>query len=214
MASSIVHLAVTDELIKRNDFSDTNRLKFGSVIPDAGDKIPSHLKVSIMDGRKKTYDFDRFRALYGKRMLSDDLYMGYYLHLVQDALYRHFVYDTYHWDPSPPGNIERLHKDYSAVNCYVIRKYGLVNDLEVPDGFEREDINRLCAFDVQGFMSELAAYFLPAAEEPVFFFTKEMSDEFIAEAAEYCCKEIRKIRNGESGINMEEYAWSRAGSVL
>lgn len=29
-------------------------------------------------------------------MLKDDLYLGYYLHLVQDALYRNFVYDRYH----------------------------------------------------------------------------------------------------------------------
>ena len=29
MASSIIHLAVTGELIKRYDFSNTDRLKFG-----------------------------------------------------------------------------------------------------------------------------------------------------------------------------------------
>lgn len=214
MASSIVHLAVTDELIKRHDFSDTNRLRFGSVIPDAGSKEASHLKVSIMDGRMKTYDLDRFRAMYGERMLTDDLYLGYYLHLVQDALYRHFVYDRYHWDPNPPGNIEKLHNDYSTVNFYVVKKYGLVNDLNVPNGFEQEDINRLCVFDVERFMSEIAAYFLPAAGEPIFFFTKEMSDEFIAEAAKYCSEEIRKLRNGDSGMDMTEYAWSRAGDLV
>ena len=48
-------------------------------------------------------------------------------------------------------------------------------------------------------------------EEPIFFFTKEMSDEFITEAVEYCAKEVEKLRNGEEGIDMFEYAWNRAG---
>lgn len=47
--------------------------------------------------------------------------------------------------------------------------------------------------------------------ESIFFFTKEMSDEFIAEAVEYCAKEIEKLRKGEEGIDMFEYAWNRAG---
>ncbi|SFP84429.1 hypothetical protein SAMN04487928_109119 [Butyrivibrio proteoclasticus] len=39
-------------------------------------------------------------------MRQDDLYLGYYLHLVQDMCYRHFVYDKYHWNPMIPGNVE------------------------------------------------------------------------------------------------------------
>ena len=37
MASSIVHLAITNELAKRVSFSDTSRLKFGAVVVDAGE---------------------------------------------------------------------------------------------------------------------------------------------------------------------------------
>ena len=36
MASSIIHLAITNELIKRLSFTDANRLKFGAVVVDAG----------------------------------------------------------------------------------------------------------------------------------------------------------------------------------
>jgi len=118
MASSIVHLAITNELAKRIAFTDTNRLKFGAIVVDAGvggnQNGRSHLKVVVLGGEKKTYDLDRFRTLFGKRMLSDDLYMGYYLHLVQDSLYRKYVYGRYHWNPMIPGNVERLHKDYVA----------------------------------------------------------------------------------------------------
>ena len=56
-------------------------------------------------------------------------------------------------------------------------------------------------------MRNLEVYFKPVEEESVFFFTKEMSDDFITEAVEYCVKEVEKIRRGETGIDMLEYAW-------
>ena len=214
MASSIIHLAITNELIKRLSFTDANRLKFGAIVVDAGvggNKYgTAHMKVNVQDGTKKTYDFDRYREMFGERMLKDDLYLGYYLHLVQDALYRNFVYDRYHWNPVLPGNVERLHKDYEIINQYVINKYGLVNDLIVPDRFEDEALNQISAFDTKGLMQDMSSYFLPMDEEPIFFFTKEMSDEFIEEAVEFCVDEVKKIRNGERGIDMLTYAWKRA----
>ena len=216
MASSIVHLAITNELTKRILFTDINRLKFGAVLVDAGvgGNITgdSHLKVKVMDGKKKTYDFDRYRKMFGNRMLSDDLYLGYYLHLVQDALYRRFVYDRYHWNPTIPGNVERLHKDYEIVNQYVINKYELKNDIVVPDGFESEDLTLITVFDTVRLMNNLEEYCKPVEEEPIFFFTKEMSDEFIAEAVEYCTREVEMIRRGGPGIDMMECAWSHAGA--
>ena len=36
MASSIIHLAITNELTKRLSFTDVSRLKFGAVVVDAG----------------------------------------------------------------------------------------------------------------------------------------------------------------------------------
>ena len=122
MASSIIHLAITNELVKRLSFTDANRLKFGAVVVDAGvggNKYGNaHMKVNVQDGTKKTYDFDRYREMFGERM--------------------------------------------------------------------------------------------PMDEEPIFFFTKEMSDEFIEEAVEFCTEEVKKIRNGERGIDMLTYAWKRA----
>ena len=211
MASSIVHLAVTNEIIASLDFNNTDRLKFGAVVVDSGYGGNSHLKIHILDGQKKTYDFNRFRQLFGECMLVDDLYLGYYLHLVQDALFRQFVYNKYHWNPTIPGNVERLHKDYSIVNYYVVTKYHLHNDLVVPDGFEHEAINQICSFDTEGLLMSMDSYFLPVEEEPIFFFTKEMSDEFIEGAIDFCVQEIEKIRRGEAGIDMVAYAWNRSG---
>jgi hypothetical protein len=213
MASSIIHFAITNELTKRLSFADAGRLKFGAVVVDAGvggnRNGNAHMKVNVLDGKKKTYDFDRYREMFGERMLADDLYMGYYLHLVQDALYRNYVYGRYHWDPAIPGNVERLHKDYENINQYVIDQYRLKNDLTAPDRFEDEDLNQISAFDIKGLMQNMKSYFLPADANPAFFFTKDMADEFIGEAVEFCTEEVVKLRKGEPGIDMMACAWDR-----
>ena len=71
MASSIIHLAITNELVKRLSFTDANRLKFGAVVVDAGvggNKYGNaHMKVNVQNGTKKTYDFDRYREMFGER---------------------------------------------------------------------------------------------------------------------------------------------------
>ena len=55
MASSIIHLAITNELTKRLSFTDANRLKFGAVVVDAGvggNKYGNaHMKVNVQDGK-------------------------------------------------------------------------------------------------------------------------------------------------------------------
>ncbi len=214
MASSIVHLAITNELVKKIEFTDANRLKFGAIVVDAGIKGEgqrnAHLKVFVNDGTQKTYDFDRYREEFREKMLTDDLYMGYYLHLVQDALYRKYVYVTHCWNPHIPGNIERLYKDYGIVNQYVINKYQLKNDIVITEDFEAEELSKISDFDTSRFMKNLKDYFEPVKEESIFFFTKEMSDKFIRDAVDFCTAEIDKIRKGETGIDMYEYAWKTA----
>ena len=207
MASSIIHLAVTNELMKLYEFKKPDRLKFGVILPDAGDANTSHLKKAVWGLNKKTYDFERFRAEYGKKIKTDDLYLGYYLHLVQDICYRHFVYDKYKWNPLIPGNVEKLHKDYSIINHYVVSKYHLRNAITVPFRFENEAICRLCTYNTDWLMTAMAEYFQPTAEDDIFFFTKEMADEYIDEAVSVCIKELNALEGGTGLIESYDNAW-------
>lgn len=74
------------------------------------------MKIPIYDGVKKTYNLTRFREMFQENMKIDSLYLGYYLHLIQDIVYRKFVYTDYQWNPKIPGNIERLYHDYQLIN--------------------------------------------------------------------------------------------------
>ncbi len=207
MASSIIHLAVTNELTKKYKFRDTARLEFGACLPDAGKGQAGHLKKSIWGGNKRVYDFEFFRSKFGNLMKSDDLYLGYYLHLVQDICYRHFVYDKYKWNPRIPGNVERLHNDYAIINHYVAVKYGLTNDLTVPDNFEQEKICEICEYDIHRLMTDMERFFTEMKDEEIFFFTREMADEYISEAVEYCMRELSALDGEGTPIESYENAW-------
>ena len=210
MASSIIHYAITCELIKKRHFKNPDRLKFGSVLVDAGYNGNSHLKISVAGGHKNTYDFDGYRNMFGRLMKEDDLYLGYYLHLVQDIIYRHFVYDKYHWNPMIPGNVEKLHRDYAIGNYYVVRKYDLKNEIRIPADFGKEAINSICSFDLDGLIRDMNSYFVPVEDDDIFFFTREMADEYISEAVEYCVRELDDLEQQKEGTDGYTAAWDKA----
>lgn len=209
MASSIIHYAITCELIKRRQFNNPDRLKLGSILVDSGYNGNSHMKVSVAGGHKNTYDLDGYKSIYGELMKQDDLYLGYYLHLIQDILYRHLVYDKYHWNPLIPGNVEKLHRDYAIGNFYVVQKYNLKNEVTIPADFDKEPINQVCSFDLEGLVQNMNSYFEPIEEDDIFFFTKEMADEYIAEAVGYCIQELDNLECQNAGTDGYLSAWNR-----
>lgn len=209
MASRMIHLAITDLISKEYEYKDKNRLALGSVLPDAATSGNSHLKICINDGMKKTYDLTGFRSGFLPKILEDDLYLGYYLHLVQDLFFRDFVYDQYQWDPLPSGNVERLHNDYALINQYVIQKYALSNTITVPVSFEEEPLNKLASFSIYEFLTDMKADFQSHLTGTTFFFTKEMADEFIAYACEKCKREIYSLFHDLDCLDERALAWQR-----
>ena len=206
MGSRIMHLAISDSLLKQMPRLDRNRFLIGSVLPDAAAEGNSHRKVTLRDG-KRTYDLSGFRAQYLERMKSDPLYTGFYLHLVQDLVFRQIVYGDRHWDPRPPGNVERLHNDYRILNRYIIQAYRLSSDLEIPPQIEAEPLVREDDYRIGGFFQELRSDFDAAADGTIFFFQKELADEYLEKAIRTCRSELAAIRTGGGYIDETALAW-------
>ena len=214
MASRILHLAVAEKIIERIPIQEYGRFRLGSLLPDAYrtgvSKTDSHFKIHICGGSKKTYDLQRFQDTFGDRLKTDALYLGYYLHLIQDLIFRRLVYEKHRWNPRIPGNVERLHEDYKQLNPYVITHYGLKNCLELPEDFFDEKINTVYPFDIHTLRSDLNHDFeweTDQQEYTAFFFTPEMSVEFISKAVEVCIAEINALRVGKHGVRSYDYVW-------
>mgnify|MGYP007098668772 CR=1 FL=1 len=207
MASRIIHLAITDRILKGYRCKDRNRLELGSILPDAAAGGNSHLKTGIANGTKKTYDLTAFRSKFLTKMTEDDLYLGYYMHLIQDMYFRNFVYNRYHWNPLPPGNVERLHHDYALINQYVVQKYALTDTITVPSEFDAEPLNELGPFTIRQFLADMKTDFHSSPTGTAFFFTPKMADEFITLAGEKCEHEIDSLYNGLDCIDEKTLAW-------
>lgn len=211
MASTIMHLSIADEISKQIEIKDINRFRIGSIITDAYmnryDRKISHFKDKIENGSKVIIKLREFREKYADKIVNDDLYLGYYMHLIQDILYRQFVYGEYNWNPRPEGNVARLHKDYALINSYLIEKYDVSSEISIPSGIEDEEILNICSFNIENLMCNLKSYFIPYTEGDNFFFTNEMADEYIQKAIPICVKEIEALRKGSFLMDEVEYAW-------
>ena len=210
MASRILHLAVTELLLRELPFADPLRLKVGSILPDAPNTpqglFNSHFKIRRSDGKKK-YDLEAFRREFGENLAASDLCLGYYLHLIQDTVFRRFVYDIHHWDPHHEGNPQRLHGDYARLNPFVIERFGLQCDIDEPDGFIDEPLQARFQFDLSAILADYRGDFVPIAPSEAFFFTDEMAETYIAEAAEVCQAEVAALRSGDTSTEIVCYAW-------
>lgn len=208
MSSRIIHIAISKIISENVEIKDFNRFSVGSVIPDAAFCGNSHRKFITPDGMKKTYDLTGFRNDHLPLILGDDFYLGYYMHLVEDILFRNFIYDNYEWDPLVDGNIEKLHNDYRLTNGLIIRKYGIEDAVLPPDipgefGFDS------CRFRASGFIELLHTDFEKRPEGEPFFFNMDMADGLIAYSAEESVREIKALRAGERYIDEFERAWRR-----
>ena len=209
MASRTMHLAITSLLLEDLPLGDTGRLMFGAVLPDAARGKDSHFIVPAFDGALNIYDLSAFRRCFGKRILWDGLYLGYYLHLVQDAVYRRFIYGEQGWDPEVPGCIPRLHNDYRLLNPYIVSRCGLKAEPPVPAGIEREDIFALFPFALGEFMADFRRDFEPYSHGSVFFFTRQMANAYIRQAVGICREELSAMQKGGGHMDELAFAWKR-----
>lgn len=211
MASRIMHLAIANEIAKEIEIENMNRFRLGSILPDAYAKglgtATSHLKTKINNNTKNTYRLAWYREKYMNEMQQNSLYLGYYIHLIQDILFRHFVYDDYKWDPVPEGNVQRLHNDYGLINSYVIDKYDVSDVLNIHYDINSEALMDIYPFDLEQLKTNLKSDFEAHVEGEIFFFTEKMADEYIRKAADMCVAEIKAIQKGEYIIDEEKYAW-------
>jgi len=210
MASRVIHLAIAGLICSRAEISDSRRFLMGSIIPDA--KMDSVLRnephfLRRLEGGKVCYGLKAFLALYGDRILSDDFYLGYYLHLIQDAEYRRFMYGERGWNSHTPGYVEKLHADYRKINRYLIEEFALENTLRSPAGFEDEDICLRFGFDLAAFLDALEEDFHCDENGEFSFFTPEHADGFIARALEVCLQELEALRGGLPLYDEEAKGW-------
>ncbi len=212
MAQRTVHYVFAQKLAASCGIGDAARFLFGSLLPDAladkAERDASHFAFLDDDGMR-CYQFDRFRREFSDRF-EDPLYLGYYMHLVEDNFYREFCHKTYDFYFVTPEEVRALHRDYHLLNPYLREKYALSTALTLPSFFDREPLSRVARFDPEGLRRDLAADLAEQPSGEFRYLSPQMMDEFIARYLPPAEAELRAVLRGEELLRAADFAWKRA----
>ena len=213
MAQRTVHYALGERLIGCG-VHDPNRFRMGNLLPDAyegGAEIrrATHFIRPIENGEMTRYcDFEAFRARFARKVSEDDLYLGYYLHLIEDALYRVFLMQKrVKANIRSAADVSFLHEDYHLLNPYIVRRYGLKREVEPIPAFEREEIRRVHPFRQEAVLEGLASDFEERRTGKTVFMTERLTDEFIDAATRPCADALTRILQARPPVESMRYCW-------
>lgn len=213
MAQRTVHYLFGEIFSKQIHLKDRRRFILGSILPDAyaytNDREKTHYKIKTESC--VYFDFCTFRKQYRELILKDDLYLGYYMHLVEDDFYRQFIYNNGFKAPCSQEEVAALHNDYHILNSYIISKYKIQNTLKKTIGLEQEPISKIADFRVNDFIEEMSHDFTEQITGKTHFLTESMLDKFIDRYVPIGLKELQHIQNGEFTLQALDYAWQRMG---
>lgn len=139
MASSIIHMAVANEVnkvLKR----DNSKLLIGSIAPDISKQIGQDRTISHFIFEDGLIDLDKFLDKY-KNNLDDDFVLGYYIHLLTDYFwFKYFMPEITNYsiiktldgkelNLSKEEICKYIYNDYTNINIRVINEYNM--DLKI-----------------------------------------------------------------------------------
>lgn len=211
MAQRMIHYLFGELLSEKIEIKNKERFLLGSVLPDS---YSESFERDITHFKRKTdeyvyFDFEEFRNQYNDLIKVDELYLGYYMHLVEDAFYRVFLFSGKYKHPSCPQDVAILHRDYHLLNKHILKKYKIKNILTEQQEFIKEPICKLARFSVNEFIKDMATDF---SEKPIgntYFVTEEMLNDFIETYIELLEKEMRAVIEGNKYLDVVNYMWKR-----
>jgi len=204
MASRMMHLAVAYRLADLIDPSQRERFFSGSVIPDALPKDKGHYYKFFDGSTRKTYDLTGFREKFADR-LRDGLYLGYYMHLLEDIVFRDHLYHEVGYVPTD-AKVVQLHKDYTLLNKYLSDKYGIKSVPSVPENIVNEPLVTGQTEAVRNFIADMHRDLTNHPDGVCVCYTENIADEFLDRAVSVCIKELAALDG--KGEHIDEYSLS------
>lgn len=138
MASTIIHMAVANELNKKLG-RDNNLILLGGIAPDLG-KIAdgSKIKGHFQDTNDDIPNIKRFLNKYSSKM-TDDFVMGYFIHLYTDYLwFKYFIPELFNSDKELITKLDGtkvkcnekiftlyVYNDYTNLNIKLLDEYNM-----------------------------------------------------------------------------------------
>lgn len=219
MASRIMHLCLAEELEKVIKIRNRNNFRIGHILPDAvmtADKkqVNTHFIRNFEEkGRYyKIFDhygfYDRFKAF----LPDDEIFLGYYFHLIEDNIFRRVLYTDLKMMNRRGDSkfLKELYSDYGLLNGVLIEKYSLKNDLELPNMFTDCKINDIYNFELIDFLRDMDKDFCDDAclkgETPKIF-TESITEQYFKQCVDVFLAEYECLLKGKRYLSENELAF-------
>ena len=213
MAQRTIHYLMGEKLIGLG-VRDVDRFRVGNLLPDAIEdlvyrSLTHYQEDRELDGRSvRLSDFERFRREFSPLVETDGLYLGYYMHLVEDACYRRF-WNRVRFAPRDMTReqVAALHNDYHLLNRYIVSHYGIRDEIVFPEHFENAPVNRIYPFLLKDFLAEMRGDFSEKPQGTTRSLTETLLEEFLAGAMEVCREALRRILAREKPLDPLDLTW-------
>ena len=212
MAQRTIHMLFATLLVNKLKISDKNRFFIGSIMPDAyinpEDRKISHFIKYISDENCLYFAFNDFYNRFNCKIIRDDLYLGYYAHLVEDAFYRYYLYyEKEFLSKIKSYELDILHADYQVLNSFIAKKYDMPMQIEIPKNYCKEELNEITEFDIGQIIHAYETDITEIVNNKTVMLTEEMLEEFVSKYIEIIADELRSVKNGKSLLNVLDYKW-------
>ena len=213
MAQRTIHYLLGEELIPLG-IRDADRFRIGNLLPDAIEDLvfraQTHYQIDTVKGGKslRFSDFERFRRDFSPLVETDGLYLGYYMHLVEDACYRIFWQKVRLFERDMTREkVAILHNDYHLLNAYIVSRYHIRDELVWPEGFESEAVNRIYPFLLRDFLSEMRGDFTEHPAGKTVYMTEALLEEYLSDTRGVCRDALRRILTGGEPLDPMSLTW-------
>jgi len=213
VASGMIHYVISKRVAKLVGIEDVERFLLGAVVaPDAsshsdGSYDKAHFQGWLQDRTMKGIDFNRFADKYGDRFEADDFYLGYWCHLMEDAIWVHDVVDKYvriYTGEVKKTYYQKGYKDYERLNYLLLQEYGLQSFAFINREVSVEEVRQELLTSV---IESMKGYFEaePCKKEELELYTWEVITAYIDNCVQFCTEEIKKWRRGKENSQAEQY---------
>ncbi|MBR3824440.1 MAG: zinc dependent phospholipase C family protein [Lachnospiraceae bacterium] len=213
MASGMIHYVISRRVAEQVGIEDLERFLLGAVVaPDAsshadGSYNEAHFQGWLQDRTMKGIDFNRFADKYGDRFEEDAFYLGYWCHLMEDAIWFHDVVDKYvriYTGEVKKTYYQKGYKDYERLNYLLLQEYGLQSFAFINREVSVEEVRQELLTSV---IESMKGYFEaePCKKEELELYTWEVITAYINNCVQFCTEEIKKWRRGKENSQAEQY---------
>jgi len=212
-----MHYIIADQIIKRVEIKDHNRFSLGTLAPDfasymsadsheKGIHAQAHFGETDFEEELRGINWTTFLDKYKTTILEDEFVMGYFVHLLSDALWLKQIQANYLYTypmEERKAMVMKAYSDMGKSNSMLIDKYGIENKLTLVDSTDVEE----AAIDyAQHLLNDFREDFVSGSQGDAGFEVYEYDAilSYIEKCVDKCVLEIEALRNGwEVGCHRE-----------